>query len=179
MKESAEYFGFDLDIDGVRAELTRAASTFGHIPEKVRLLADRKGRLRIEHALLAPLGSVCLGLATEPVDDRDVFLYHKTTHRSVYEQAKASRLDCSDVILWNQRGEITETSIANIALLIDGEWLTPPVSSGLLAGVMREDLLEKGRLREAVLLKTDLARASSVVIFNSVRNWVEVRVVNV
>jgi len=176
LKESGEYFGFDLDIDSVRAELTRAASAFGPIPERVRLLANREGRLRIEHTPLAPLGSVCLGLAVKPVDERDVFLYHKTTHRSIYEDAKASRPDCSDVLLWNDRGEITETSIANIALLIDGEWLTPPLSSGLLAGVMRAELLETGRLGEAILLKADLARATSVAIFNSVRKWVEVHV---
>ena len=122
------------------------------------------------------MSSLCLGLATKPVDDRNVFLYHKTTHRKVYEDAKASRPDCSDVILWNQRGEITETSIANIALLIDGEWFTPPVGSGLLAGVMREELLAKGTVHESVLLKTDLSRAASVAIFNSVRNWVVVHV---
>ena len=176
LKESAEYFGFDLDIRVVRAELERMASTFDCTPKKVRLLVDRKGRLRIEHAPVVPLSSLCLGLATKPVDDRNVFLYHKTTHRKVYEDAKASRPDCSDVILWNQRGEITETSIANIALLIDGEWFTPPVGSGLLAGVMREELLAKGTVHESVLLKTDLSRAASVAIFNSVRNWVEVHV---
>lgn len=177
LKESAAYFGFDLDVDAARGGLAREALTFGYIPMRVRLLAGRNGTIRIEHAPLTPTQPVCLALAAKPVDDRDVFLYHKTTRRNVYESAKASRPECSDVILWNQRGEITEATIANIALRIDGEWLTPPVSSGLLPGVMREALLGEGKLREAVLVKADLARASSVAIFNSVRKWLEVQTV--
>ena len=56
-----------------------------------------------------------LGFATEPVDSNDVFLFHKTTNRAVYECALASRPDCGDVLLWNERGEITETAYANVA----------------------------------------------------------------
>jgi len=172
--ESAEYFDFSFDKDKARTLLAERASTFANIPRKVRLLMERDGTIRIEHGPITPLENVRLALAARPVDDRDVFLYHKTTHRTVYENAKSSELNCTDVILWNQRGEITETTIANIALKIDGEWLTPPVSSGLLAGVMRGHLLREGRLREAVLHKTDLGKASAIAIFNSVRKWIDV-----
>lgn len=177
LRDSAEYFGVELDVAAVRDRLAQAALVFDGIPKKVRLLVARDGTIGIEHAPVAPLGPVCLALAGEPVDDGDVFLYHKTTWRAVYENAKALRPDCTDVILWNARGEITETTFANIALHIGGEWLTPPVRCGLLAGVMRGHLLGAGRLREAVLLKEDLARASAVAIFNSVRKWVDVQAV--
>lgn len=174
MAESAEYFGFVFDSEAARARLEGKAAAFGDVPAKLRLLSARDGTLRIEHAPITPLGPVRLALATQPVDERDVFLYHKTTHRAVYDNAKSSDLDCTDVILWNQHGELTETTIANLALNIDGEWLTPLVSSGLLAGVMRGHLLREGRLREAVLHKADLKRASAVAIFNSVRKWINV-----
>lgn len=174
MGESAEYFGFSFDKDKARTLLAERASVFGDVPTKVRLLGARDGTLRMEHAPITPLGPVRLALATQPVDDRDVFLYHKTTHRAVYENAKSSDPGCTDVILWNQRGELTETTIANLALNIDGAWLTPPVSSGLFSGVMRGHLLRDGRLHEAVLHKTDLGKASAIAIFNSVRKWIDV-----
>jgi para-aminobenzoate synthetase/4-amino-4-deoxychorismate lyase len=118
-------------------------------------------------------GSAHLGFATEPVDSGDVFLFHKTTNRGVYERALASRPDCDDVLLWNERGEITETAYANVALEIDGEWLTPPLDSGLLAGTMRGHLLDRGELRETVLMKDDVKRASRIAVINSVskRAW--------
>lgn len=174
MAESAEYFGFVFDSAAARARLEERASAFSDVPTKVRLLVKRDGTIRMEHAPITPPGPVRLALAAQPVDDRDVFLYHKTTQRTVYKNVRSFDTGCTDVILWNQRGELTETTIANLALNIDGEWLTPPVSSGLLAGVMRGRLLREGKLREAVLHKDDLQRASTVAIFNSVRKWIDV-----
>ena len=170
---SAKYFDFDIEPDTIRAALMAAAATFGSAPLKVRLLLTRDGAFRIENVPATPAAPVRLGFAAEPVDDRNVFLYHKTTHRVVHEQAKATRPDCDDVVLWNQRGEITETTTANIVLNIGGQWLTPPVTAGLLAGTMRAHLLARGAIREAVLAKADLSRATAVALINSVRKWVE------
>ena len=178
LASSAEYFGFDIEIETVRAALIKRAATFGSDPLKVRLLVKRDGSFRIESATATPSVPVRLGFAAEPVDDRNVFLFHKTTHRSVYEHAKASRPDCDDVLLWNQRGEITESTTANVLLNIGGEWLTPPVGSGLLPGAMRAHLLERGEIRETVLTKADLPRAASVALINSVRKWIEVQFVD-
>ena len=117
---------------------------------------------------------VRVGLARKPVDDGDAFLYHKTTRREVYDEARTQRPDCDDVILWNGRGELTESTIANLALRIQGQWYTPPIESGLLPGVMRAHLLDEGHLREGILTKDDLAQADEVGLFNSVRKWMDV-----
>ncbi len=177
LASSAEYFGFDIEIETVLAALIERAAAFGSDPLKVRLLVKRDGSFRIESAPATPSVPVRLGFAAEPVDDRNVFLFHKTTHRSVYEHTKASRPDCDDVLLWNQRGEITESTTANVLLNIEGEWLTPPVSSGLLPGAMRAHLLKRSEIRETILTKADLSRAASVALINSVRKWIEVRFV--
>jgi branched-subunit amino acid aminotransferase/4-amino-4-deoxychorismate lyase len=103
------------------------------------------------------------------------FLFYRTTNRTVYEKARASRPECDDVVLWNPRGEITETTTANIVLNIDGQWLTSPIGAGLLAGVMRACLLAKGIIREAVLTREDLSQAKNVAVINSARKWVEAR----
>jgi len=80
---------------------------------------------------------VRVGLAREPVDSSTIWLYHKTTRREIYDQARAARPDCDEVILWNERGELTEACTANVVLDRAGDWVTPPVMSGLLAGTLR------------------------------------------
>jgi len=107
------------------------------------------------------------------VDADDVFLYHKTTHRTVYEQARAGRPDCDDGLLWNQGGELTETTTANVVLSLDGRLVTPPVASGLLAGVLRAELLGAGVVQEQVLTVDDLARCQAIYLVNSLRGWRE------
>jgi para-aminobenzoate synthetase/4-amino-4-deoxychorismate lyase len=120
---------------------------------------------------------VRVGLAPTPVDSTDVFLYHKTTRREVYDAALRSRPDCDDVLLWNERGEVTESCIANVALGLDGRLVTPPVGCGLLAGTLRGLLLEQGRLAERVITLADLARCDGIYLLNSVRGWREAALV--
>ncbi|MCG3198865.1 MAG: aminodeoxychorismate synthase component I [Candidatus Omnitrophica bacterium] len=170
---SAEYFGIPLDPESVRVFLEEQARVFGAEPLRVRLLVDRGGKARLESAPLPPANPVRLGLAREPVDERDLFLFHKTTHRAVYENAGRQRPDCEDVLLWNRKGELTESAIANLALEIEGKLLTPPVESGLLAGVFRGYLLARGEIEERVLHREDLPRAKRILLFNSVRKWIE------
>jgi para-aminobenzoate synthetase/4-amino-4-deoxychorismate lyase len=169
---AAEYFGFAVDLDAARSRLADLDPAAMPDPARLRLLADRWGELRLEVyplELLAASRAVRLGLAREAVDSDDVFLYHKTTHRAVYEQARAGRPDCDDVLLWNQRGELTETTTANVALSLGGRLVTPPVASGLLAGVLRAELLEAGVVQEQVLSVNDLARCQAIYLVNSLR----------
>ncbi len=168
---SAEYFGFALDLAALRQELTALDAAKLPDPARLRLLVDRRGQWRLEAQPLAPAaaGPVRLGLAAAPVDEEDVFLYHKTSQRAVYEQARASRPDCDEVLLWNRRGELTETTIANLALALDGRLVTPPVASGLLAGVLRAELLETGQLHEQTLRLDDLARCQGITLISALR----------
>ena len=79
-----------------------------------------------------------LGISTVPVDSSDRFLFHKTTSRQIYLRAMESCRGCDDVILSNERGEITESTIGNLVIEIDGRLLTPRLECGLLPGVFRE-----------------------------------------
>ncbi|MFL2860376.1 MAG: aminodeoxychorismate synthase component I [Pontiellaceae bacterium] len=166
---SAEFFGRSVDQD----ELTRLLDLLeGSYPLRVRLLLDERCSLRIEQMPLQALnkgGPLRVRLASEPVDRGDRWLYHKTTHRAVYEAAEAERVDCEEVILWNQEGEITEGTIFNIAVERQGKWVTPPVTSGLLGGVMRAELLASGELFEGIVLVEELREAGCLRLFNSVR----------
>lgn len=181
MAESAEYFSFPFKTETAKARLSELSRSLRSLAHKVRLLADREGRVTTESETWIPPGTDALPvvrLARKSVDSSDRFLYHKTTHRLVYVRAKSGIEECDDVILWNERGEVTESTIANLVAEVDGRLVTPPVSSGLLPGVYRRRMLEEGTVREGVLIRADLARAARVFLMNSVRGMYEVKMLN-
>ena len=72
-----------------------------------------------------------------PVEKR----YPYTQNLQMLEAAKGAGFD--DYVLVNREGFITETAIANLVFQLDGQWITPPLSDGVLPGVMRALLVEK------------------------------------
>lgn len=175
LKASADYFEFDIDLDSIR---DRLCSLQFQKSLRLRLLLGPDGLYEIEeHSLSEVKPKVMLKLASRPVDSSDIFLFHKTTHRVIYEQARNDVDDCDDVILWNERNELTETTISNLFLEIDGELVTPPVECGLLAGTYRRHMLENGKAKEAIVTKSDLAKASKIYVANSVRGMQEAHMV--
>ncbi len=170
---SAAYFDVPLDAAAIHEALNRALGNLEPAPHKIRLLLSRDGGFEIQCAPLdsQPAEPIAVAVAKKPVDSQDVFLFHKTTHRSVYDEAKADFPDCDDVILWNERGEVTESCRANVVVRKDGKLITPPVGCGLLAGVFREYLLNSGEVEEGLVLVDDLWTADDVFLVNSVRKW--------
>jgi para-aminobenzoate synthetase/4-amino-4-deoxychorismate lyase len=179
LADAADYFGYPFDHARVLEAMAAAARSFPVTPRRVRLLLDRHGCPTIEHAELKPLPAdfrVALAPAPLPVE-HDPFVRHKTTHRSIYERARQLVPDVDDVLLWNTRGELTESTIANILVELDGEWVTPPVSSGLLPGIGRRELLASGQVRERLVLATDLSRCTRLALVNDLRGRWPVRLV--
>ncbi|TSE20931.1 Aminodeoxychorismate synthase component 1 [Tepidimonas alkaliphilus] len=142
---------------------------------KVRVRLNRAGQVQAEAAPLAPWPHPArVTLARAPLQVADALLVrHKTTLRQHYEAHRAPP-GYVDVLLYNERGELTEGTLANIAARLDGVWVTPPVRCGLLPGVMRAQLLRQGRLQERVLTLDDVPRVQAWAWLNSVRGWVEV-----
>ena len=173
LKASARYFDFHFPEEQVLRELERAIAKCSDERWKIRLLLAKSGEIEIE---TIPLGFnqrpvLRVALADQPVNSNDKFLFHKTTNRAIYDQALAQRPHANDVILFNERGEITESTIANVVVELDGEFVTPPQSSGLLAGTFRAQLLEEGKICERVIYKEELQRASSLFLVNSIQKW--------
>ena len=178
---SAEYFGFTCDLTRVREILAAAVagpgSTGAGVPvapdaRRVRFLVARDGTPRAEQRAFEPTPvPLRLRFAAEPVDPSDVFLFHKTTRRSVYDRAR--RADADDTVLWNPDGEVTETTVANLVVEIDGARVTPPLSSGLLPGTCRAEMLATGRIREGRVTIEAVRRAARMWTINSVHGWRE------
>lgn len=175
LKDSVRYFDYPFDeelLDRMLSELDRDLRVHSH-DSRVRLTLHRDGKLTFAIQPFSPSPPRCLRvkLAAAPIDTGSLFLYHKTTYRKMYDDASASCQDCDDVILWNERGEVTESTVANIVVELDGALFTPPVESGLLAGTFRARLLRDGIVRERVIMKHELRTASKLFLVNSVRGW--------
>ena len=178
LEDSAAYFGFDCDRAGVRAALLAEAATFpGALPRKVRLLINADGRLHIAHEELdsacsasTPPGRVCF--APQRTDSNDRMLFHKTTHRALYDESfrTAMRAGFCDMLFLNQRSEVTEGAVSNVFIEKAGRWSTPPVECGLLAGVYRRHLLAtKPGIEQRVLTVEDLQNADAIYLTNALR----------
>lgn len=173
---SAAFFGFQCDRDDVRARLQSFASATPIGIWRVRLHLSADGTVDLEsHALEAPAAvSQPVVLASRSVDSRDRFLCHKTTRRDVYDHHGAEHPGAFDVLLWNERRELTEFTRGNLVAELDGASWTPPRSCGLLAGVFRAELLGTGAIHERVLTLDDLKRCTRLWFVNSLREWVPV-----
>jgi para-aminobenzoate synthetase/4-amino-4-deoxychorismate lyase len=175
LEDSADYFAIPLERQVVEAALEQAVGAVPRRPHRVRLLVDAHGRVRTETEVLEHRPRPWrVALATEPVSSDDPFLFHKTTHRQVYDRHRARFPDHDDVLLWNERGEVTEATLANVVYRRGNRWLTPPVTCGLLGGTLRAELLELGRLAEAPLRVSDLSGIDDIRLINSVRQWIEI-----
>ncbi len=180
LQSSADYFAFPCSKDAIEAELLahQAGLPTGH--HRVRLTLTAAGVPAIESQPLEESDGADpwpVQICERPIDRDDVFLYHKTTMRRAYDERLRDYPDCRDVILCNDAGEVTECCIGNLVLDVDGRHLTPARTSGLLAGVFRDQLLETGVLHECVLSLVDVQRAQRVFMINSVRKWVELTLV--
>ena len=141
---------------------------------KVRLLLSARGTFTIEiEPILQEASGAALptAFATVPVHSGNPFLYHKTSNRAFYQQERALRPDCAEVIFLNERGEVTEGTTTSIVARINGDLVTPPIHCGLLPGVFRQELLEQGAIRERVITRKELEQADEVHLVNSVRKW--------
>lgn len=181
LADSADYFGFNFNESAIRAALQRAGESLSAGQFKVRLLLRRDGRVLVTSEFLPNFSvppTLRVAVAREPVNSRDIFLFHKTTSRQIYERRRASRPDCDDVLLVNEKGELTEATMANVVAKIDGKNYTTPVTCGLLAGTFRAELLERGEVCERILYPQDLRQAETIFLINSVRQCMPVKLVD-
>ncbi len=167
--ESAALFCFTFDADSARAEVMACLEAAG--TARVRLLLARSGHMTIE---LGPMPvpdeePVSLVVDEEPVDSRSTWLRHKTTWRQVYAARRRRHPQAGDVVLVNERGEVTETTVANLAVRIEGAWWTPPLDAGCLPGIERGRLLESGEIQERPMTPAVLRAAEEILLISSLR----------
>jgi para-aminobenzoate synthetase/4-amino-4-deoxychorismate lyase len=168
MKRSADALAFAFDRHHARNEL-QAATFFLREPRKLRLLLSRSGAIAIESRPLPPLpaGPVAVAVRPRPVDAEDFRLAHKTSDRGFYDKARG---EAFEILFADAAGFLTEGSWTSLFVERAGKLATPPLTRGLLPGVLRERLIEEGRAIEADLRVEDLA--GTFYIGNAVRGLI-------
>jgi len=166
---SAEALGFAFDKAALIAELDAIT---GDAPLRCRLTLAQDGTVEVTTAPMPDPWRIARFVISDirlPSDDP--LLRYKTTRRALYDQARAALPEgIQEAVMLNERDEVCEGTITNIFITTpDGDRLTPPLSSGLLAGVYRQSRLKEGLLREAVLTLADLEEARSINLINSLR----------
>ena len=160
IKASAAELGFTFDRHETRNQIQALCFELD-APAKLRLLLARSGATTLETSPLPPAaeGPLACALVPMPIDTGDWRLRHKSTDRAFYEMALGLARDAgaSEALLIRDDGLVTEGSFTNLFVERDGVLLTPPLSLGLLPGVLRRALIDEGRAREAELRVADLA----------------------
>jgi para-aminobenzoate synthetase/4-amino-4-deoxychorismate lyase len=169
---SADYFGFRFDEADMREAVEKTVASAPSAPCRVRLALGKDGTVRVA---CTPLASdrdfVRVSLDDVPQDPRDIFLFHKTSRRQRYEDARRRHPDADDVLLINDSGEVTESTIANVAVRVGGRWVTPPIEAGLLPGIGRAVALEEVTLTEAPVTVDDLRSSEEIALISDARGW--------
>ncbi|MBI9016000.1 MAG: aminodeoxychorismate synthase component I [Phycisphaerae bacterium] len=175
LNESAQYFGWAINCDMIKSKLMARALQWD-CDKLIRLLVSNDGTFKIQDKNLNKIfdGALKVKLANTCIDSNDMFLYHKTTRRDVYDRFRTELGDAFDILLYNQRDELTESTIANVAVCFEGKWYSPPIKCGLLAGVKRRELLENGKIVERIIKIDELKEATGIKLFNSVRGEINV-----
>ncbi|MBP0597922.1 aminodeoxychorismate synthase component I [Herbaspirillum sp. LeCh32-8] len=172
---SARAFAIPFDEAAIRTQVEQLCATLDPAcAHRMKLALDAQGGVVFQHAPLAPLGDeVNVFLADQRSASDDLFLRHKSTRRAVYDAAwqEAERRGGFDMLFFNERDELTEGGRSNVFVKIDGRWVTPPLSAGVLPGVMRAMLLEDPAwdAAERTVSRVELLAAGEIVICNALR----------
>jgi len=180
MLDSAYYFDIPISKQELDEYLNLISTNFDS-PQRIRLLLNSYGAFSSEVKtvqLEKNSDSLKVCLARQPIDSNNVFLFHKTTHREIYESARKDLPDCDDALLYNERGELTEFTIGNLVFELNGQLYTPPISCGLLAGTFRAHLMETGQVVERTVHLDELIDCTKLFMINSVRQWQKVALID-
>ncbi|RLP26872.1 aminotransferase class IV family protein [Mesorhizobium sp. YM1C-6-2] len=176
---SAHALGFAADPEAIGEALRECKGE--RVPLRVRLTLVRNGEIKATTAPFEPLPADAvwsLRIAATRLDSADPLIRHKTTRRQVYEAARAefSREEADEVLLLNERGEVCEGTITNVYIDTGGLVLvTPALDCGLLPGVLRGEMIDEGKAKEAVLTEVDLRAARALYVGNSLRGLIKAR----
>jgi len=182
LEASARYFGYSFDAGRIQSKLAdTAANLLPARQYRVRLSLTRVGDIAITTQEYQSVDSrYRVRIATERTNSRDPFLRHKTTRRSLYDNAyqQATRDGYDDFIFLNENDEITEGAIHNVLIEKDGQWRTPPVSCGVLPGVYRQYMIDTEQVVEAPVTLQQLRQADRIVLCNAIRGMHDVEAID-
>jgi len=179
LQASAQTLCYPCPLAEIEQALLAMARQYQGQAQRLRLLLHADGQFELGCQPLAVQGDCpVVVLAATRLHIPDIWLQHKTTRRPLYAKANLwlqSHPAYFDCLFLNQHDQLCEGSRSNMYLQLDGYWHTPPLTCGVLPGIMREILLESGQAHERILMRDDLAAAQGMRISNAVHGWLDVR----
>lgn len=179
LQSSAKQLGFVCDIAAIRTKLQANGTSDQTL--RVRLCLTADGETEIITAPFQPLSADAqwtVTIAKTRLNSADPLLRHKTTRRAIYETARAefTPMQADEVLLLNEKDELCEGTITSLFVdMGDGHLLTPPLECGLLNGILRQELLQNGTAKTAILTMQDLQNAKQIFVGNSLRGMIPTR----
>lgn len=176
LQSSAKELGFVCDADAIRTKLQAHGSDEQAL--RVRLCLTAGGEAEIITTPFQPLNADTqwtVVIAKTRLNSADPLLRHKTTRRAIYETARAEfmPMQADEVLLLNEKDELCEGTITSLFVdMGDGQLLTPPLECGLLNGVLRQELLQNGKAKTAILTMQDLQNAKQIFVGNALRGMI-------
>lgn len=178
LKSSSKELGFKLDIAKIIDALHRLP--IARDDQRIRLELHPSGKFELNATPHVGADKVFnIAIAKTTLLSGNFVLQHKTTKRDVYETARAefSISEIDEVLLQNQRDELCEGTFTNLFIRTNKNsvLLTPPLKCGLLAGVLRQELLDSGKAIETIITKQDLLDCEAIYIGNSLRGLIKAK----
>lgn len=170
LRIASRYFAFPFDAEEVRKKIEEEYQACDANQDyRLRISLSKSGEIELDRQILTPLSPYfCQAkLCLQEADLNQSFTYFKTTYRPHLNLGE------QEIIYHNKSGELLETSIGNLVLKIAGKLYTPPIRLGILPGIYRQHLLERGQVEEKVLTLADLTQAEAIYGCNAVRGLYE------
>jgi len=170
LRKASRYFAYPFDSENLKRKIEEECQACDANQDyRLRISLSKSGEIELSRQILTSLSpSFCEAeLCLQEADLNQAFTYFKTTHRPHLTLGK------QEIIYHNVKGELLESSIGNLVLKIAGKLYTPPIRLGILPGIYRQHLLERGQVEEKVFTLTDLAQAEAIYGCNAVRGLYE------
>lgn len=199
LSQSAQSFGFKLDIEHIEKELDQtktklqtkstlpfdsAQGAVSDVPSmgkclyKIRLTAFQDGKMKISYDLVqAESGTLkTITISNDIINSQSIFQHHKTSRREHYNRAydEAEKNGFYDVIFFNENDHLVEASRHNIFIKKEGGYFTPPLKAGALNGIERQEFMKNNEVKEVEITRDKLIAADEILLSNSVRGMVSV-----
>ena len=172
MCKSAANLKFKFEISEIKQKIVKIKS---QSRLRCRLTLRFDGKINLTTAPLIPNSkNWILGLSETILNSSDPWLLHKSSNRALYDAERANLPDGIDEFIYlNERNEVCEGTITNIFVKKAGQWLTPPLSSGCLPGVLRRKKIEDGSCKVKIVTFSDLHDAEKIIVGNALRGEIE------
>lgn len=170
-KETAENLGFEIPTEEfVAQESYQVVDTEDFSLGRMRWHFDKDGLFTISYVQFEqPTTPAKLNIHSEKSDSFDV-KRKEYPYKNLEILKSAQSIGFDDSIITTTDGQLSETAVATLLLKIKGEWVTPPLSSGILNGVVRALALEAGLAKVKRIDVDEIDQIESGLLLTSLRN---------